>query len=118
MRIATLSNVVCISDPWTKIHNLLKPAGIAAASFALGVWVQSIHDGSASIPWLHQQAAALHQAQTVTIPNLAAVGGCQEKRANIAEGDIAAPNGLLACQSVGQALKNAVPPAQQAVPQK
>lgn len=104
MKIATL-DAVYGDSPWTKISNLLKPASIGMACFALGMWAQSIHDGSASIPWLHQQAAAFHKVQTVTLPKLAAVAGCQQKRADIAEGNEAAPNGLLNCESVGQALK-------------
>lgn len=55
---------------------------------------------------LGQKRAEVHNLQTQLIPKLASVAGCQQKRADIAEGDIAAPKGLLPCSSVAEALKS------------
>lgn len=81
-------------NPWTRIHDLAKPIGFALGFIALGATGQAIYDGSAKIPWLHQQALALHTVQTVTLPKLASFAGCQTKRANIAKGEaITSENG-------------------------
>lgn len=86
--------ISCIigNNPWTKIHDLVKPAGFAVGFIALGAVGQSFDDGSAKIPWLHQQAATLHTVQTVTLPKLAAVAGCQTKRAQVATKEAAIAN--------------------------
>lgn len=67
---------------WSKIQDYVRTGGIVLGSVAFGALAQSTRDGTSSkLPWLHQQAATLHQTQTVLIPKLANAAGCQTARA-------------------------------------
>ena len=97
-------------SPWSKIHDATKKIGFALGFIALGAIGQSVMDQSTKLPWLHQQAAVAYKLKAITLPNLAAAAGCQEKRADIDEGKTGAANtanGLLPCPDVGQTLKQA-----------
>lgn len=69
---------------WQTIHDNTKMSGIGLALIAAGAMGQSIIDKSASLPWLHQQAAVAHKLQTVDIPKIKSVAGCQTVRAEVA----------------------------------
>lgn len=69
---------------WSKIHDSSQTIGFAIAFIAVGAFGQSIIDKSSKLPWLHQQAAVAHKLQTVDIPHIKSVAGCQTIRAQIA----------------------------------
>lgn len=70
---------------WTNLQASARSGGIGLALIAVGALGQSIYDGSAKLPWLHQQAAVAHKLQTVDLPKSKAHAECEHKRANIAE---------------------------------
>lgn len=67
---------------WTKIHDTAKPVGLAIGFIGFGMWIQSAHDGAASIPWFHQQAALARKLQTVDLPKEKAHAECEHRLAN------------------------------------
>ena len=68
---------------WELLQNRVKIVGLAAGFFGIGVWAEAIHDGSAKLPWLHQQAAVLSKVQP-EVSQLKGARACEEWRANTA----------------------------------
>ena len=76
-------------------------AGACMLSAAVGFAVGNGHTTSGAVEHVSDQLGQ----EKVRTRALASVAGCQEKRADIAEGDIAAPNGLLHCAPADTAVK-------------
>lgn len=68
-------------SPWSRIQCALRHIGFAGGFIALGVWGDGIVNGTAKLPWLHQQVAVLHKVQTAEVPALKAEAGCEHWRA-------------------------------------
>ncbi len=71
---------------WEELQRRAKLTGFAIGFFGLGVWADGIYNGTAKLPWLHQQAAVLHTVQTQVMPSLKAEARCEHKRAETVEG--------------------------------
>jgi hypothetical protein len=56
-------------SPWTKIQAVVKPVGLALGFIGLGVWIEAVHDGTAKLPFLQQQAATLNVVEHKTLPD-------------------------------------------------
>ena len=69
--------------PWACIQDVTKRAGFAVGFIAIGVWGDGVYNGTAKLPWLHQQAATLRTVQTKVIPALKAEAGCEHWRADV-----------------------------------
>ena len=71
-------------SPWTWFHDNLRTVGCWLGCMALGMWIQSAIDKSSTIPWLWSQQSKLTKVETVEIPKLKSVAGCQTVRAQVA----------------------------------
>lgn len=69
--------------PWTRIQCAFRKGGIGLGMIALGAWGDGIFNGTAKLPWLHQQAAVLHDVQTSEVPALKAEAGCERWRGDV-----------------------------------
>lgn len=69
---------------WGSLQSRVKAIGFAAGFFGLGVWADGVYNGTAKLPWLHQQAATLNKVQTAVLPALKAEAGCEHWRADTA----------------------------------
>lgn len=70
---------------WELLQHRIKMLGFAAGFFGLGVWADGVYNGTAKLPWLHQQAAVLNKVQTQVVPALKAEAGCEHWRAETDE---------------------------------
>lgn len=67
-------------SPWSRLHDAIRPVGFAIGFIGLGAIADGVYNGTAKLPWLHQQAAELHVAKTVTIPKLKKATHCEAVR--------------------------------------
>lgn len=70
---------------WIEIQKRTQSIGLAIGIFGLGVWADGIYNGTAKLPWLHQQAAELRAVKVVEIPKLKAAAHCEHVRANVSQ---------------------------------
>ncbi len=77
---------------WEELQRRAKLTGFAIGFFGLGVWADGIYNGTAKLPWLHQQAAVLNKVQTQVVPSLKAEVHCEHKRAETVKSLALQPN--------------------------
>ena len=105
MQIVQASRRSCGLFAWFNFERRTWLAVVACAALA-GYWAGNGHTTQDAIQSVSQKLGV----KTVQVKTLASVAGCQQKRADIAEGKIGAADtasGLLPCPDVGQALKRA-----------
>lgn len=70
---------------WEDVQRKVRAGGLALGFVGVGAALDGVYNGTAKLPWLHQQAAELRVAKAVEIPKLKAVAHCEHVRADVSE---------------------------------